>query len=255
MNDFECQINHASHCTESTRSLSSTYTPSSYLFVIPNHISSAHISFLANISTVQEPSNYKEAKGDARWVEAMKKEIEALEKNDTWEIVDFPVGKRPIGCKWVFKVKLKADGTIDRYKSRLVAKGYHQIEGIDFQDSFSPVVKVVTVRIFLFIAGAHSWPLHQLDINNAFLHGHLDEEVYMETPEGYEKAQKGQVYRMKRSLCGLKQASRQRNFELTSQLKEYGFIQSIHDHCLFILSTTNLFPGITCVRGWHTTHG
>lgn len=101
---------------------------------------------------------------------------------------------------------------------------------MDFQDSFSPVAKVVTVRIFLSKAATHSWALHQLDINNTFLHGHLEEEVYMEIPEGYEKAQIGKVCRLKRSLYGLKQASRQWNSELTSRLKEYGFIQSAHEH-------------------------
>ncbi|KAL0351158.1 UNVERIFIED_CONTAM: Retrovirus-related Pol polyprotein from transposon RE1 [Sesamum radiatum] len=113
-------------------------------------------------------------------------ELTALEKNHTWELTTLPEGKRAIGSKWVYKVKLNPDGTVERYKARLVAKGYNQIEGVDFFDSFSPVAKTVTVRIMFSIASAYSWPIHQLDINNAFLHGYLDEAVYMTPPEGYE---------------------------------------------------------------------
>lgn len=141
----------------------------------------------------------------------------------------------------MYRVNLKVDGIVERYKGRLVAKGHHQLEGIDFQESFSLVAKVVTVRILLIVAAANSWPLHQLDINNAFLHGHLDEEVYMEAPEGYDKVRKGQVCKLKRSFYGLKQASRQWNIELTTQFKSYGFKQSTHDHCLFTLSTASCF--------------
>lgn len=118
------------------------------------------------------------------------------------------MGKKLIGCKWVYKIKLKADGTIDRYKVRFVAKGYNQVEGIDFHKVFSLVAKVVTVRIFFFFAlvAVHSWFLHQLDINNPFLHGFLDKEIYMIALEGFKKVKPGQV--LKRSLYGLKQVLR-----------------------------------------------
>lgn len=115
----------------------------------------------------------------------MNTKIIALEKNHTWEVTSLPTGKKPIRCKWLFNVKLKANGVVDRYKARVVAKGYHQVKGIDYQDSFSPVAKVVTVRVLLIVDAAYSWPIHQLDINNVFLHGFLEEEVYMEPPEGY----------------------------------------------------------------------
>ncbi|KAL0457729.1 UNVERIFIED_CONTAM: Retrovirus-related Pol polyprotein from transposon RE1 [Sesamum latifolium] len=163
----------------------------------------------------------------------MKEEIEALEKNKTWDITPLPTGKRAIGSKWVFKLKLNSDGSVNRYKARLVAKGYNQIEGIDYTDSFSPVAKTVTVRVFLAIASAYSWLIYQLDINNAFLHGHLEEEVYMHPPEGYT-VDAGMVCRLKKSLYGLKQASRRWNHEFTSKLADYGFIQSAHDNCLFL---------------------
>ncbi|KAK4383963.1 Retrovirus-related Pol polyprotein from transposon RE2 [Sesamum angolense] len=122
--------------------------------------SPAHIQFAAQLSILQEPTSYAQA--------------------------------RAIGSRWVYKLKMNPDGTVNRYKARLVAKGYSQIEGIDYNDSFFPVAKTVTVRLFLGIAAAHSWPVHQLDINNAFLHGFLDEEVYMTPPDGYS-APPGQV--------------------------------------------------------------
>ncbi|KAL0282449.1 UNVERIFIED_CONTAM: Retrovirus-related Pol polyprotein from transposon RE2 [Sesamum angustifolium] len=152
---------------------------------IPSTFSPAHISFVALLSSLQEPRTYYQASKDDKWVEAMNQELTALEKNDTWDLVELPPGKKAIGSRWVFKLKLNPDGSVQRHKARLVAKGYNQIEGIDYFDSFSPVAKSVTVRVFMALAVAKGWPLLQLDVNNAFLHGHLDEEVYMLPPEGY----------------------------------------------------------------------
>ncbi|KAL0435393.1 UNVERIFIED_CONTAM: Retrovirus-related Pol polyprotein from transposon RE1 [Sesamum radiatum] len=106
-----------------------------------------------------EPRSYVEASKSAKWVAAMTDELAALDKNETWELVPLPPRKRTIGCRWVFKLKLNPDGSIQRHKARLVAKGYNQIEGVDFFDSFSPVAKTVTVRVFLAVAVAKGWPL------------------------------------------------------------------------------------------------
>ncbi|KAL0366923.1 UNVERIFIED_CONTAM: Retrovirus-related Pol polyprotein from transposon RE1 [Sesamum radiatum] len=213
------------HCNQSSISL-----------ISPDSLASSHAEFLAALSTFQEPSCYKEAQGSREWEEAIRQELDALEKNDTWEVVTLPHGQKVIGNKWVYKLKLKADGSIDRHKARLVAKGYNQVEGVDYVDKFSPVAKAVTVWVFLALASSYSWPIQQVDINNAFLHGFLDEDIYMQAPAGYS-IPKGLVCELKRLLYGLKQASRQWNLELTSKLLAFGFLQSAHDHCLFIKPT------------------
>ncbi|KAL0379287.1 UNVERIFIED_CONTAM: Retrovirus-related Pol polyprotein from transposon RE1 [Sesamum radiatum] len=187
--------------------------------------------------------SYNQALGKPEWEEAMRQELLALEQNHTWEVTNLPPGKRAIGCRWVYKLKLRDDGSVDRCKARLVAKGYNQVEGVDYVDCFSPVAKAVTVRLFLAIASAHSWHLHQLDVNNAFLHGYLDEEIFMHPPEGYDVPQ-GHVCKLNRSLYGLKQASRQWNQEFTSKLLVFGFVQSSNDHCLFTMGSQDTFVAL-----------
>jgi hypothetical protein len=135
----------------------------------------------------------------------MTDELKALEASNTWSLTHLPPGKHPIGCKWVYKVKLKADGSFERYKVRLVAKGYTQQEGLDYSESFSPVAKFSTVRTLLAIASAQHWSLIQLDVNNAFLHGDLIEEVYMLLPPGFpNKGETDLVCKLHKSLYGLK---------------------------------------------------
>lgn len=112
----------------------------------------------------------------------MQREITALEENNTWELTPLPPGKNAIDSKWVYKIKYKPNGEVERYKARLVAEGYTQMEGVDFHDTFAPVAKLVTVRVLLTIAVKRGWTIHQLDVNNAFLHGDLNEEIYMKIP-------------------------------------------------------------------------
>ncbi|KAL0300227.1 UNVERIFIED_CONTAM: Retrovirus-related Pol polyprotein from transposon RE2 [Sesamum angustifolium] len=166
------------------------------------------------------------------WQDAMKTELDALEDNCTWKLTPLPEEKHPIGCKKVFKTKLRADGSVERYKAHLVAKGFNQIPGVDYNDNFSPVAKTVTVRLFLALAAARGWPLQQMDVNNSFLHGHLNEDLYMTPPEGYS-VEPGLVCKLESSIYRLKQASRQWNAELMLKLTDFGFQQSTHDHCLF----------------------
>ena len=123
-----------------------------------------------------------------------------MESNQTWEIVFLPKNKTAIGYKWVFKIKYNADGTVERYKTRLVAKGYTQIEGIDYLETFFPVAKMTTLRLLLSLTSIYNWELKQLDINNAFLHGELKEDVYMVAPPGLTSIQPGQVCKLKKWL-------------------------------------------------------
>ena len=165
----------------------------------------------------------------------MASEIKALEDSNTWSLTNLPSGKQPIGCKWVYKVKLKADGSVERYKARLVAKGYTQQEGVDFTETFSPVAKLATVKVVLALAAIKNWHLLQLDVNNAFLHGDLTEEVYMTLPPRFHSKEESQqqVCRLNKSLYGFKQASRQWYAKFSSALLSHGFTQSKYDYTLF----------------------
>ncbi|KAL4324423.1 hypothetical protein GQ457_11G022250 [Hibiscus cannabinus] len=199
-----------------------------------HNISSLHKSFVNSIDILKEPKSYKQAILHDCWKTTMSEEISALERNNTWELVPLPEGKQAIGCKWVYKTKLKSDGSLERYKARLVAKGYTQQPGIDYLSTFSPVVKLTTIRTLLAVAASKNWILEQLDVNNAFLHGYLDEEVYMKPPPGFSSDDSHLVCRLRKSLYGLKQASRQWNQRLTDALLQQGFKQAASDNSLFI---------------------
>ncbi|GJV49096.1 putative RNA-directed DNA polymerase [Tanacetum coccineum] len=210
-------------------------------FVSYSNLSSENLCFATELNKAFEPRNYREACKDQHWIEAMNKEMKALYDNDTWEITELPLGRKSIGGKWVFKIKYRSSGDIERYKARYVVKGYNQKEGIDFDETFSPVVKIVTVRCLINLAVQNSWPLFQLDVNNAFLYGDLSETVYMDLPEGYFSPNDKRVCRLKKSLYGLKQAPRQWNAKLTHTLIEHGFKQSKSDYSLFTKSEKGSF--------------
>ena len=182
---------------------------------------------------LHEPTTYKEAATSTHWVHAMNVEIDALQANHTWIKVDLPPGKRVISSKWVYKIKLKADGTLERYEARLFIRGNTQKEGIDYTEIFFPVIKMTTVRTIIALAAARKWPLYQLDVNNVFLHGDLHEEVYMKMPEGILNPT-NKVSRLQKSLYGLKQASKQWHIKLADFLKTQGYIYSKNDYSLFL---------------------
>ena len=165
----------------------------------------------------------------------MEQEYHALMKNKTWTLVPPPSRVNIIDSKWVFKVKKHADGSIERYKARLVAKGFKQRRGLDYEDTFSPVVKPTTIRLLLSLAVSRGWSLRQLDVQNAFLHGLLEEEVYMRQPPGFvDHAQPHRLCHLTKAIYGLKQAPRAWHARLASALRTHGFIPSTADTSLFL---------------------
>ncbi|XP_021725291.1 uncharacterized protein LOC110692563 [Chenopodium quinoa] len=162
-------------------------------YVNCDKFSMRHRVFIVAIDTAVEPRNFKEAMQHEGWREAMQKEISALEDNETWIMATLPPRKKALGCRWVYKVKHNSDGTVERLKACLVIFGNHQVEGIDYNETFAPVAKMVTVRAFLAIAAAKNWELHQMDVHNALLHGDLDEEVYMKPPPGFHTSSSDSV--------------------------------------------------------------
>jgi hypothetical protein len=154
-------------------------------FISYQNISSAHNHFLYNLSKITEPTCYENAVCDDNWKLAINAELDALVRNNTWTLVPLPPPKHAIGCKWLFKLKLHSNGSIERYKARLIAKGYTQTEGVDYMDTFSHIVKMTIIRVLLAIAAIQQWLLYQLDVNTVFLHGDLNEEVYMQPPPGF----------------------------------------------------------------------
>jgi hypothetical protein len=162
------------------------------------------------------------------WFNAMKEEMESMAKNQVWDLVDLPKGAMAVGCKWVYKTKTDASGNVERYKARLVAKGFTQKEGIDYHETFSPVSKKDSFRIIMALVAYFDLELHQMDVKTTFLNGDLEEEVYMKQPEGFDdNSQK--ACKLKRSIYGLKQASRQWYIKFHKVITSYGFIENFVD--------------------------
>jgi hypothetical protein len=157
-----------------------------------------------------DPSTYSEAISSPDgpfWKEAINNEIQSIMSNHTWEIVDLPQGAKPIGCKWIFKKKLKSDGSVEKYKARLVAKGYTQKKDFDYFDTYSPVARMTSIRVAIALASIHNLVVHQMDVKIDFLNGDLEEEIYMDQPEGFVvPGKENKVCRLVKSLYGLKQA-------------------------------------------------
>ena len=193
-----------------------------------------------------EPSDYKSAMRDPhrkKWILASDDEMDSLQRNHTWDLVKKPKGRAIIGCKWIYKRKPGILGVEDpRYKGRLVAKGYAQKEGVDYNEIFSPVVKHVSIRYLMSIVVQEDMELEQLDVKTAFLHGDLEEEIYMTQPEGYEeKGKEDWVCRLRKSLYGLKQSPRQWNKKFDEFMKEIDFKRSCHDQCVYIKRVGGVF--------------
>ncbi|KAL6181252.1 hypothetical protein ACLB2K_047907 [Fragaria x ananassa] len=196
-------------------------------------LSRSHKAFTLQLTLHKEPSTYEQAMQHQVWRDAMRKEIDALQQNHTWSL------------KWVYKIKLNPNGSVECYKARLVAKGFIQVEGVDYRETFAPVAKLTTVRLLLSLAAFRNWHIHQHDVNNSFLYGDLEEEVYMKLPPGFGQKRVHRVCRLHKSLYGLKQASRQWFIKLSLALKGAGFTQSWSDYSLFVSNRNGKFTVVS----------
>jgi hypothetical protein len=182
-----------------------------------------------------EPEGYEEAKHNPEWQKAMQEEICMIEKNCTWELVDRPPSKNVIGVKWIFRTKLNADSTINKYKARLVVKGYAQIYGVDYSETFAPVARMDTIRFLLAVAAHRNWKVFQLDVKSAFLNDILQEEIYVEQPAGFvNQGKEDKVYLLKKALYGLKQAPRAWYGRIDDYLTGSGFQKSLSEATLYV---------------------
>jgi hypothetical protein len=169
-----------------------------------------------------------------KWKQAIKSEFESLNENKTWSICELPKGKKTIKTRWIFKIKLDANNKPERFKARLVAKGYNQEHGIDYDETFAPVIKQQALKLLLAIAVNEESEVHQIDISTAFLNGELEEQVYIDPPDGFDgKIKENQVLKLEKALYGLKQAPRAWNKKLVSVFKDLGLRQCITDNCMF----------------------
>ena len=178
-----------------------------------------------------------------QWLRAMDDEMESLRENDTWCLVDRPKGCRPIQTKWVYKTKRDSSGEVVKFKARLVAKGFTQRFGIDYDETYSPVVRYTSVRMLIAYAAQFRMRIHQMDVVTAFLQGDVDTELYMEQPVGYDDGS-GRVCRLKRSIYGLKQAGRQWNLKLDDELKYLELKQSLVEPCIYYAGDLSIIVGI-----------
>ena len=187
---------------------------------------------------VVEPKSYKSVKSNKhaeQWEKATLEEYDSLIKNETWELVERPANTNIVGCRWVYKAKRGADGSVERFKGRLVAKGYTQTEGVDYGEVFSPVARFPTIRTLLALANTHDWEIHHMDVQTAFLNGELDCDIFMEQPEGFvDTEHPDYVCRLRKGLYGLKQSARCWNDTIDNFLKSRGYRVNGADECVYI---------------------
>lgn len=184
-----------------------------------------------------EPKTYSEAMmgpDSEKWLGAMRSELESMRENQVWNLIDPPDGVKTIECKWVFKKKIDMDGNVHIYKARLVAKGFKQIQGVDYDETFSPVAMLKSIRILLAIAAFYDYEIWQMDVKTAFLNGNLSEDVYMTQPEGFVDPQNARkICKLQKSIYGLKQASRSWNLRFDEVVKGFGFIKNEEEPCVY----------------------
>ncbi|GKA51263.1 retrotransposon protein, putative, ty1-copia subclass [Tanacetum coccineum] len=197
----------------------------------------AYAFAIAEEEDTHEPITFQEAINSSEkdeWVRAMKEEMSSLKKNHTWELVDQPPGQKLISCKWLYKIKEGIEGVQKpRYKARVVARGFTQRAGIDYNEVFSPVVRHTSIRVILSLTACEDYELEQLDVKTAFLHGNLEETIYMRQPPGFEEGTGNKVCLLKKSLYGLKQSPRQWYKRFDVYMISNGFSRNNYDSCVY----------------------
>ena len=189
-----------------------------------------HLAFMI----ISDPTSFHEAVKCSKWKEAMDAEIKSIERNQTWSLTLLPDATKAIGVKWIYKTKLNELGEVDKFKARLVVKGYAQDYGIDYTEVFALVARLDTVRMILALAAQRGWGVHQLDVKSAFLHGELEEDIFVEQPQGYEvKGKEHMVYKLHKALYGLKQAPRAWFSRIEAHFVREGFTSSPSEQTLF----------------------
>ncbi|KAG8496917.1 hypothetical protein CXB51_008099 [Gossypium anomalum] len=227
---MSCGLGNVSKHNHRIDFLRERHAPERYGFLITTH---------GDILLIDQdkPKTYQEAvvsPDSEKWLDAMRSEMDSMYENQVWTLVDPPEGVKPIGCKWVFKKKTEMDGNVQTYKGRLVAKGFHQIHGVDYDETFSPIAMFKSIRILLAIAAFHDYEIWQMDVKIAFLNGKLEEDVYMTQPEGFvDPKDAGKICKLQRSIYGLKQASRSWNLRFNDAIKEFGFIKNEDKTCVY----------------------
>jgi hypothetical protein len=178
---------------------------------------------LAQVSKTHDPETFAEASDHKYWDTTMNEEYHSLMENDTWDLVPLPKGRKIVKCKWVYRTKYALDGSVDRHKAQLVSKVFSQVEGIGYNETFAPIDKMNSIYLVLSLVVSHKWEVHQMDVKSAFLHGYLQEEIYMEHPPGYVQNYSSLVCHLNKSLYGLKQAPRAWYAKMDNFLIDIGF--------------------------------
>ena len=198
--------------------------------VSPVRLSPSYQSLALAVLTESIPKSYIEALQVPAWKAAMDVEYAAFIQRETWTLVPRPIDANVVSCKWVYSLKYNPDGSIARYKARLVARGFSQAYGLDYHETFSPVARLSSIRVLFSIALDQSWQLHQLDVSNAFLYGDLDEQVFMEQPPGYvAQGESSEVCLLKKAIYGVKQSPRAWFHKFSHLLFAYGFVSTVSD--------------------------
>jgi transposase InsO family protein len=191
-----------------------------------------------DIGTCKDPVSFSQAiesNDSAKWINAMNDELKSMDQNEVWDLVELPEGYKKVGCQWVFNTKRDSKGNIERHKARLVAKGFTQKGGIDYRETFSPVSKKDSLRIIMALVAHYDLELHQMDVKTAFLNGSLEEDIYMDQPEGFSiKGKEHLACKLKKSIYGLKQASRQWYLKFHNTITSFGFKENTVDRCIYL---------------------